>query len=48
VLTGHAFQTCLDPDRTFAELQAQEKSQVSHRGRAMRALLDRLPAELRG
>jgi XTP/dITP diphosphohydrolase len=35
-------------DRTFAELQAQEKSQVSHRGRAMRALLDRLPAELRG
>ena len=33
--------------RGFAELEPQEKAHVSHRGRAIRALLERLPAELR-
>jgi XTP/dITP diphosphohydrolase len=32
--------------RTFAELSSAEKSAVSHRGRALRALLQRLPAVL--
>jgi XTP/dITP diphosphohydrolase len=30
--------------RTFAELSADEKAAVSHRGRAFRALADRLAA----
>jgi XTP/dITP diphosphohydrolase len=34
--------------RGFAELEPSEKARVSHRGRAIRALLERLPEELRG
>ncbi len=34
-------------DRGFAELDTAEKSAVSHRGRALRELAARLPAELR-
>ena len=34
--------------RGFAELEPAEKARVSHRGRAIRALLLRLPEELRG
>ena len=32
--------------RGFAELEPADKSAISHRGRALRALLDRLPAHL--
>ena len=35
-------------DRGFAEMSPEEKSQVSHRGRALRELARRLPALLRG
>jgi XTP/dITP diphosphohydrolase len=34
-------------DRTTAELSAAEKNKISHRGRALRALKDRLAGELR-
>ncbi len=33
--------------RGFAEMEPAEKARVSHRGRAIRALLERLPEELR-
>jgi XTP/dITP diphosphohydrolase len=32
-----------DPGRTMAELTPQEKASISHRGRAVRALLEVLP-----
>jgi XTP/dITP diphosphohydrolase len=40
---GHA-----QSGRGFAEMDPSEKALVSHRGRAMRALLEALPSELRG
>lgn len=40
---GHALD-----GRGFAELEPEAKASVSHRGRALRALLERLPAALRG
>jgi len=36
-----------ETDRGFAELEPERKARVSHRGRAMRALLERLPESLR-
>ena len=37
-----------DPAKTFAALDAATKDRLSHRGKALRALLARLPAILRG
>ena len=37
-----------DPTKTFAVLDAATKDRLSHRGKALRALLQRLPALLRG
>lgn len=36
-----------ESEHGFAELEPERKARVSHRGRAMRALIERLPAELR-
>lgn len=36
-----------ETDHGFAELEPERKARVSHRGRAMRALLERLPVALR-
>jgi XTP/dITP diphosphohydrolase len=45
---GFGYDPLFEPagwDRTMAELAAEEKDRISHRGRAFRALRDRLAAE---
>ena len=47
---GFGYDPVFIPDdgdgRTFAQMTAAEKHLLSHRGRAFRALVDRLPGEV--